>query len=361
LGYKINGMRYRLFFIIFLLFISGAGILPAQPYINGYLPKPSTTPTPNQLAQIDRKYGMFMHFGINTFNDKEWSDGTISPSTYNPPEIDADQWVSSAKKAGMKYVIMISKHHDGFCLWDSKYTTYDVGSSGNKTNVVEAVAKACKKYDMGLGIYYSFWDRHQNPKTDDPKLDSAYNAYVINQLKELFTIVAPYTPVVEFWFDGLWTKPAARWPLADAYSTIKKAQPDCQVAFNNNIGYPSGRHHPEYVKVSKQKEGYPIRYFPTDFRLCDPWVPAANDPKIFSYNGQSYYLPFETTMCLSRSWFYHATDTYLKPLNKMTRIYKAATANNNIFIINCPPGKNGKLREKDIQRLMELKEALKLK
>ena len=336
------------------------GGLRAQSYYSAYLPKPATSPTANQQAQIDRKYGMFMHFGINTFNDKEWSDGTLDPHTYNPPQVDADQWVASAKAAGMKYVIMISKHHDGFCLWDSKYTTYDVGSSGNTTNVVEAVAKACKKYNMGLGIYYSMWDRHQNPKTGDPSLDSAYNAYLINQLKELFAITAPYAPVVEFWFDGLWAKPANRWPLAQVYATIKQAEPNCQVSFNNNITYPDSMHKPGYVKVYKQKEGYPIQYFPIDFRLCDPWVPAPNDPKLFSYQGELYYLPFETTLCLSRSWFYHASDIHLKPLKKMIKVYKAATANNNILVINCPPGKNGKLREKDVQRLMVLKERLKL-
>ena len=337
-------------------------MLYAQTDNDSYILQPANSPNPGQQAHIDRRYGMFMHFGINTFNDKEWSDGTLDPSTYNPPEIDADQWVSSAKKAGMKYVVMISKHHDGFCLWDSKYTTYDVGSSGNKTNVVEAVAKACKKYDMGLGIYYSIWDRHQNPKTTDPSLDSAYNVYMINQIKELFDIASQYVPVVEFWCDGLWTKPAERWPLAEIYTTIKKLSPQCQIGFNNNISYPpnTGHHRLIYVKVFKQKEGYPIHYFPTDFRLCDPWVPAANDPKVFTHNGKSYYLPFETTMCLSRVWFYHSWDTYLKPLKKMVKTYKAATANNNILIINCPPGKNGRLREKDVQHLLEIKRELNL-
>ena len=343
-----------------ILILTSANSLSAQDNNSLYLPHPSSSPNANQQAQIDRKYGMFMHFGINTFNDKEWSDGTLSPSSYNPPEIDADQWVLSAKNAGMKYVIMISKHHDGFCMWDSKYTSYDIGSSGNKTNVVEAVAKACKKYDIGLGIYYSLWDRHENPKVNDSTLDPAYNAYVINQLKELLAITSQYTPVIEFWFDGLWTKPANRWPLQQVYATIKQAAPNCQVSFNNNIGYPENMHKSGWVKVFNQKEGYPIRYFPIDFRLCDPWVPKANDPKIFTYGGQSYYLPFETTLCLSKGWFYHATDTHLKPLKRMIKIYKTATANNNILVINCPPGKNGKLRDADIQRLMALKAQLKL-
>jgi alpha-L-fucosidase len=181
-------MPAKFIFAFFFVILINRDLIQAQDEADKYLPKPSSSPNPSQQAQINRKYGMFMHFGINTFNNKEWSDGTLDPMSYNPPEIDAEQWVSSAKKAGMKYVILITKHHDGFCLWDSKYTTYDIGSSGNKTNVVEAVAKACKKYDMGLGLYYSIWDRHQNPKTSDVSLDSAYNAYMIKQLKELLDI-----------------------------------------------------------------------------------------------------------------------------------------------------------------------------
>src|SRR5262252_2249060 len=137
-------------------------------------PTLSTKPSTYQLAQIKRKYGMFIHFGINTFWDQEWTDGTKPPASYQPLAVDADQWIKTAKMAGMKYVILVTKHVDGFCLWDSKYTTYDVGSSGNTTNVVEKVAMACKKYDIGLGIYYSLWDRNQNGNVRDISLDSAY-------------------------------------------------------------------------------------------------------------------------------------------------------------------------------------------
>src|SRR5450755_4688015 len=103
------------------------------------------------------------------------------------------------EKAGMRYVILVTKHVDGFCLWDSKYTNYDVGSSGNKTNVVEAVAIACKKYGIGMGLYYSLWDRHQNADLRDTSLDKAYNEYIINQIKELISITNKHTNIVELW------------------------------------------------------------------------------------------------------------------------------------------------------------------
>src|SRR5262249_6422905 len=120
----------------FCLLVTLYWVLPG---FGQFKPQPSTTPNKEQRAQIARKYGMFIHFGINTFCDEEWTDGTRPPSTYRPATIDADQWIATAKAAGMKYVILVTKHEDGFCLWDSRYTDYDIGSSANRTNVVQAV------------------------------------------------------------------------------------------------------------------------------------------------------------------------------------------------------------------------------
>ncbi len=98
--------------------------------------------------------------------------GRVFPvEAYAPTEIDARQWVKTAKDAGMKYIILVAKHHEGFCLWDSKYTDYDVASSGNKTNVIEAVARECKKQGMKLGLYYSLWDRKVNADVDNVESD----------------------------------------------------------------------------------------------------------------------------------------------------------------------------------------------
>lgn len=122
--------------------------------------------SPAQLTQVKRGYGMFIHFGLNTFNQVEWSDGTLPVSSYRPDRLDPDSWVKTAKEAGFKYVILITKHHDGFCLWDSKFTSYDVASSPVKTDVIAGVAKACKKYGIELGLYYSLWDRHEPAHSD---------------------------------------------------------------------------------------------------------------------------------------------------------------------------------------------------
>jgi len=323
------------------------------------LPVPSKTPKKAQLKQIERKYGMFIHFGINTFHDMEWTDGSKPTSSYTPAAIDAEQWIKTAKDAGMKYVILVTKHHDGFCLWDSQFTEYDVANSGNTTNVVEAVAKACKKYDIGLGLYYSLWDRNRNSEVDNTALDSAYNSYMIKQLGELMDITQEYTDIVEFWFDGGWVKKNNQWPVKEIYQTIKAREPECQIGVNWTIGLPDDPdHHP--VLPKDQKEGYPIRYFPSDFRLGDPYLPKKNDPKIFTHNGEEYYMPWESTVCISQRWFYNTTDTVFKPINELVELYKVATAQDNILILNCPPNREGRIRDKDIEILSELRKRLKI-
>ena len=347
-------MKLRIIALVAVLMLAGH-MTQAKDYI---FPEPSTTPSKSQMKQIERRYGMFIHFGINTFHDQEWTDGSKPASSYAPTAIDAEQWIRSAKEAGMKYVILITKHHDGFCLWDSRYTDYDVASSSNDTNVVVAVAKACRKYGIGLGFYYSLWDRKVNPDVDNLESDAAYNKYMINQIEELLNMVKKITPVVEFWFDGGWVKKSYRWPVLDLYNTIKRLQPDCQVGINWPIGSPENIDNS--VKPEQQREGYPIRYFPSDFRLGDPYLPADNDPKIFTYSGQQYYMPWESTVCISQRWFYNTTDTTYKTLDELEELYKRCTKNDNILILNCPPNREGRLRDKDVELLKQLRERLNL-
>jgi len=330
---------------LFLLLILGNLVISCTN--KEILPVPSKKPNKAQLKQIDRQYGMFIHFGINTFHDMEWTDGSKPASSYNPASIDAEQWIKTAKDAGMKYVILITKHHDGFCLWDSQFTKYDVANSGNTINVVEAVAKACKKYDIGLGLYYSLWDRKENGNDyqngdkhphlykENALLDKKYNTYMIDKANH-------------------------RWPLKEIYQTIKSREPECQIGINWTIGLPEN---PDYHAVypKDQKKGYPIRYFPSDFRLGDPLLPALNDPKIFTHNKKEYYMPWESTVCISQRWFYNTTDTIFKPIDELVELFKIATAQDNILILNCPPNREGKIRSKDIEILTTLKKRFKIK
>ncbi len=331
--------------------------LPEKKLIPGVnAPFPATAPSEAQKVQIARKYGMFIHFGINTFHDEEWTDGSKPVSSYNPTTIDADQWVKTAKDAGMKYIILITKHHDGFCLWDTPTTEYKAANSPNTTDVLAEVARACREQGLELGFYYSLWDRHKNPKITRKSDDSMYNDYMLAHLKELMT---SYGDICELWLDGGWVKENYRWPSFKIYELVKKYQPQCQIAINWTIGHPKNfdRH---LILPQKQKEGYPFRYFPSDFRLGDPELPLADDPKLFTHQGETYYLPWESTLCLSgqNKWFWNSKDNTQKSVEELMDVYKRATANDNILIINCPPGPQGVMKEGDVSRLMELRREL---
>lgn len=353
-------MKKLLFLLISCSFFYS---MMAQTYIS--YPASSEKPSKYQKQQIEREYGMFIHFGINTFHDTEWSDGSFPAPSYSPAMIDAQQWVSTAKKTGMKYIILVAKHHEGFCLWDSKYTEYDVANSGNPTNVIEEVAKECKKQGIRLGLYYSLWDRKVNSDVANVADDAAYNQYMLNQLNELMDITEKYTKIVEFWFDGSWEKPSYRWPVKEIYETIKKREPQCQIGINWSIGQdanPNDPNAPEKsinIKPEEQKDGDPIRYFPSDFRLGDPLLPANPDPKKFTHQGKKYYMPFESTVCISKRWFYHTTDTVYKSIDELTQLYQRATAQDNILILNIPPNREGKMRQGDIDLLIKLRKQVK--
>ena len=144
-------------------------------------------PTPAQLAWQKDGLGVFFHFGVNTFAGKEWSDGTLAPDTFDPSDLDADQWVRTARDLGAKYVVLTAKHHDGFCLWPTATTAYSVASSPWKDgggDVVAEVVDACRRHGMKLGLYLSPWDAERPPQYEDPE---TYDEFYLAQLRELCT------------------------------------------------------------------------------------------------------------------------------------------------------------------------------
>lgn len=315
---------------------------------------PSTRPNSRQRAQIDRRYGMFIHFGINTFHNEEWTDGTKPAFSYQPTNLDVEQWVRTAYEAGMRYVLLITKHHDGFCLWDSPWTTYDVASSSVPNDVIAAAAAACRKYGISLALYYSLWDRHEPSYSND----DAYNQYMLRQLSEL---LGKNGPICELWLDGGWDKSRDRWPSLEIHDLVRRLQPDCQVSTNWTIGAP-GNPDQALVLPTDQREGHPFRYFPSDFRLGDPYLPTFPDPKVFSDNGKSYYLPFESTVTLSSQnrWFHNTQDPANKPISQLAGIYYAATAQDNILVLNSPPDRSGRMRDTERTTLLKLRDKLGL-
>lgn len=320
--------------ICLLCLLSAKGLAQTQ--------QPANQPSAAQAAMIQRGYGMFIHFGVNTFTDQEWSDGTTPVSKYNPTHLDCDQWVRVAKQAGFRYVLLVTKHHDGFCLWDSKYTTYDVGASPVKTDVVKAVSDACKKYGIQFAVYYSLWDRHDSSYTN--KNPQVYIDYMLKQLKELFT---NYGPIGELWLDGGWERKPENWGIDQVYKLVKGLQPKCVVSVNQTIVNEEGSR--QYTLPSHMTEDnkYYFQFFPSDFRLWDPQTVSAFDKKQYLHEGKSYYLPFEHTICLSKSWnwFEKSTQQPTRDLDELQELFYWCTDNNNCLVLDVPPDNTGRIRE----------------
>lgn len=316
---------------------------------------PASCSNLTQQKMVERGYGMFIHFGINTFGEIEWSDGSIPVEKYNPTELDCDQWVRVARDAGFRYVLLTTKHHDGFCLWDSKYTDYDVASSPVKTDVVAEVSKACKKYGLEFAVYYSLWDRKEpSYKDKDPK---KYIDYMCKQLTELLT---NYGPVCELWFDGGWDRKEKDWSLPRLYSLIKELQPHCAVGVNHTIVLKENERQfalPDSMIVDNK---YFLQYFPSDFRLWDPKIAHKSDKKQYLYEGKSYYLPFEHTICISKywSWFGKQIPQPTRDLDELEELFYWCTDNGNTLVINIPPDQTGRIREHEANTIIELNRRL---
>ena len=315
--------------------------------------KKTIRPTPGQQAMIDRKYGMFLHYGMNTYLDKEWSDGTTPASTFNPPEEMAakiENWVTTAKNAGMRSIVLPVKHHDGFCLWNTQYTDYSTAHPAilHPIDVVKTLSDACHKHGITFSIYYSLWDRHDpSYKKEDPH---EYIVFMKNQLQELMT---QYGEIGELWLDGVWDRKNEKWYLQEIYDFVKSMQPQCQISTNWTLN----------KRPIDMHEGDSIVYFPADFRLWDPYLPMANDPKIYSHHGEKYYLPFECTQTISvlGNWFYHPQDTLFRNVDDLEEIFFKATRNDNCLLLNVPPDGNGNFHPKAVEQIIKLAERLNIK
>lgn len=339
-----------IFFFITLLLIARCGY--------GQKIVPCNHPNQTQQKMVERGYGMFIHFGINTFGETEWSDGSIPVGKYNPTKLDCDQWVRVARDAGFRYVLLTTKHHEGFCLWDSKYTDYDVASSPVKTDVVAEVSKACRKYGLEFAVYYSLWDRKDpSYKEEDPE---KYVDYMCNQLTELLT---DYGPICELWFDGGWDRKEKDWNLPRVYDLVKKLQPHCAVGVNHTIVLKENERKfalPDSMIVDNK---YFFQYFPSDFRLWDPKIAHKSDKKQYLHGGKSYYLPFEHTICISKnwSWFGKKVPVPTRSLDELEELFYWCTDNLNTLVMNIPPDQTGRIREHEANAIVNLGRRLGLK
>jgi alpha-L-fucosidase len=334
--------------------------------------KEEIMPSNAQQAWMNLGFGMFVHFGINTYYDKEWSDGTLDLSIVNPTKLDTDQWCRVAKSAGMKYIVFVTKHHDGFCNWPSKLSNYSIGYTPYKKDIVGALANSAQKFGLKLGLYYSLWDRHE--KSHDIDIARYLHDFMLPQLEELMT---GYGEIVELWFDGFWkyqkhgwtkkneqldgeaqsedrdmefmqawrNEGAYWWQMDHVYQTIKKWQPNCLVMNNSTSAYP----------------GVPL--FPVDIRSGEKYTKVTQDQKIWSWLGKDIYLPLqiETTMSVngneqfkSGNWFWHEWDKSVANKETILNYLDVSRKMQANLLLNVGPSDKGLLRAEDERVLSEL-------
>lgn len=315
-------------------------------------------PTKAQKDWMDLGFGMFIHFGINTFYDREWSDGTLDPSAYNPEELDTDQWCSVARDAGMKYLVMVAKHHDGFCNWNTRQTSYSVRSTPFGRDLMELLAASAQKHGLALGIYYSLWDAHEKSHDED---EAAYVEFMKSQLRELLT---GYGEIAELWFDGFWKKQqsgwkeqdgnwaapgdfihswrmegAYRWQMDHLYRLVKSIQPGCIVMNNATSRYP----------------GVPLH--PVDAVSGERADPGKEYLRVWPWLGKEAYFPMqiETTLSIkgnerfpSGNWFWHPGDHSVASRGQVITWLENARARKANLLLNCGPMASGRLRPEDV-------------
>ena len=325
-------------------------------------------PSERQLQWFSTEFYGFIHFGVNTFTDKEWGDGTEDPSIFNPYKFDAEEIVRIFKDAGMKGLVITAKHHDGFCLWPSKYTEHSVKNSpykNGKGDIVKELADACHKNDFKFGFYLSPWDRNSALYGTEE-----YNTYYKNQLAELLT---NYGKVFHVWFDGACGEgpngKKQEYDFPGYIKLIRELQPEATI-FNDHgpdvrwCGNESGKaRHSEWAVVpheltyfaDKQTEGSllpgKMKYiYNTDKEL------GTLSNIIFS-DGLSF-CPGEVDMSIRRGWFYHEKEEP-HSLERLWNTYLNTVGANCCFHLNVPPTKEGLIDSRDEKRLHELGEKIR--
>ncbi len=307
---------------------------------------PIAKPSPRQLEWHKLEYYAFVHFGPNTFTEKEWGHGTEDPKVFNPTQMDARQWVRTFKEAGMKQVIITAKHHDGFCLWPSKYSTHTVAQSkwrDGKGDVLADLRKACDEYGLKMGVYLSPWDRN-HPKYGTPE----YNQVFADTLKEVLT---KYGPIYEVWFDGAngegpnGKKQVYDWDLFN--STVRKYAPDA-VIFSD-----AG---PDIRWVGNEQGWAPEESWATvKSGRYVPGTPLYKELGKGDPNGDAW-VPAECDVSIRPGWFYHASqDDKVKTPEQLMDLYERSVGHGASFLLNVPPDKRGLIHENDVKSLMGFK------
>jgi alpha-L-fucosidase len=317
------------------------------------LAAPRPVPSPPQLAWQRDELAMFCHFGVNTFTDREWGDGTENPAIFNPTHLDTRQWARAARAAGFRAMILTAKHHDGFCLWPTATTRHSVASSpwrNGHGDVVREFVDACRAEGLRPGLYLSPWDRNNPAYGDSPRYNDLYCA----QLTELLT---HYGPIAEVWFDGAngegpnGKKQVYDWPRF--WKLVRRLQPGA-VMFSD--------------------AGPDIRWCGNERGVAgDPnW--STVDPAVVSFPGESgpqvtpelqhgdprgsVWRPAEADVSIRPGWFYHpAENDHVRPVDSLVDLYFSSVGRNSKLLLNVPPTREGLLHDTDVSRLIGFRRA----
>lgn len=305
------------------------------------------TPSDNQLLWQKMEYYGFIHYSLNTYTNQSWGYGNEEVTLFNPTSLDCRQWVRTCKEAGMKGVILVAKHHCGFCLWPSKYTEYSVKNApwkNGKGDVVREVADACKEYGLKLGLYLSPWDRNH---ADYGKPE--YITYFRNQLTELLT---NYGPIFEIWFDGAnggsgyygganETRTIDRKTYYDwqnTYKLVRKLQPGI-VIWNDN----GDRADLRWVGTEAGSVGE------TNWSLLNATGDVPYEMLHYGVENGNAWVPGEVNTSIRPEWFYHpAEDRQVKTVPQLMETYYNSIGHNGTLLLNFPVMPNGLINNRDI-------------
>jgi alpha-L-fucosidase len=320
------------------------------------LPQPAGRPRPtaSQLAWQRDELAMFVHFGVNTFTDREWGNGKESPSVFAPTALDPRQWARTARAAGFKAMILTAKHHDGFCLWPTKTTNHSVAASpwkGGQGDVVREFVDACRAEGLKAGLYLSPWDQNATVYGDTPR----YNDMYIAQLTELLT---QYGSINEVWFDGAngegpnGKRQVYDWPRT--WGAVRQLQPNA-VMFSD--------------------AGPDVRWIGNESGTAGTTNWSTVDPRIVTAPGVSgdevmrslqsgdrdgtVWRPGETDVSIRPGWFYHeAEDAKVRPPENLVDLYFSSVGRNSKLLLNVPPGRDGLFQPADVSSLQGMRARL---
>ncbi|XP_055834550.1 alpha-L-fucosidase 1 [Solanum dulcamara] len=327
-------------FFSFQLSRTSQSLHPKPPPIP-ILPIPKSHQISWQIADM----ALFLHFGINTFTDSEWGTGHVDPSIFNPHLLNATQWVTVAKDFGFKRVILTAKHHDGFCLWPSKYTDYSVKSSPWRNgfgDIVAELAEAARNGGLELGLYLSPWDRHEHCFGETLE----YNEFYLGQMTELLT---RYGEIKYVFLDGAKGdgEKDMEYFFDDWFSLIHQLQPGASIFSDSG---------PDTRWIGNEA-GVAGTTCWSLFNCSAVKIGAYNDP-IYSMEGDAFghdWVPAECDVSIRPGWFWHASE---KPKSAMTLLdlYYKSVGRNCPLLLNVPPNSSGLISDEDIQVLKEFSE-----